>query len=295
MTPLTLILLFAFMPVIKAESPKSWILKSDLLAGKPFGFEFILNNFSDFSSGVTKNLDVIDAELHGLVSRKDDATYIGVDFENILPTDMSTGRESIKLRSTLPLYEGLYIFKIKHMPSAACGLWSVIQLVDNTSMSFEITPQSVGFITTFPNDKCVVAKDTSPPIISDVPYTSFESAFNNAKGGVYAIEWRADVVNVWEWVRDDVPADVKNGTSPDPSTWGPAWVQYNGDCQQRLYIQIWTTFCAPSAQDYYFNSTCFPTAPICTHYVAQNPSAFEDAYVSTSSESTPYPKLKLGL
>ena len=282
MTPLGIVFLLALIRFSKADLPKSWTLKTDLVAGKPFGFDFILNNSSDFSQGLTKTLDVIDAQLHGLVSRKDEALYIGVDFENLLPTDMSAGRESIKLRSNVPLYGGLYIFEIDHMPSAVCGLWSVIQLVDSAFMGVEIVPQTMGFLSTFPNNQCVVAKDTTPSIITDVPYTSFESAFNNAKGGVYAIEWRADVVNVWEWVRDDVPADIKNGTSPDPGTWGPAWVQFTGNCQQRLYIQIWTTFCAPWAQNDYYNSTCFPKAPICTHFVAQNPSAFQDAYVSIS-------------
>jgi len=285
MNLLNVVLLFALMGVIKAESPKSWTLKTDLITGKPFGFDFIVDNSSDFSQGLTKNLDAIDAELHGLISRKDDAMYIGVDFENILPTDMSTGRESINLRSRSPLYEGLYIFEIKHMPSAACGLWSVIRLVDDTLMGFEIAPQSMTFLATTPSEQCFISKDSSPPIITEVPYTSFESAFNNANGGTYAIEWKADVVSVWEWVRDDVPADVKNGTSPDPSTWGPAWIQYKGNCQQRLHIQIWTTFCAPWAQNDYYNSTCFRTAPICTHYVAQNPSAFQDAYVSIPPES----------
>lgn len=283
MNLLSIVRLFALMIIVRAESPKSWTLKTDLIAGKPFGFDFLLDNSSDFSQGHTKNLDAIDAELHGLVSRKDEAIYIGVDFENILPTDTSTGRESINLRSNIPLYEGLYVFEIKHMPSAACGLWSVIRLVDDTLMGFEIAPQTDGFIMITPNEQCVVAKDSSPPIIIDRPYPTFGGAFNNAKGGVYAIEWRADVVNVWQWVRDDVPADVKNGTSPDPSTWGPAWIQYKGNCQQRLYVQFWTTFCAPWAQQDYFKSTCFSTAPICTHYVSQNPSAFQDAYVSTES------------
>ena len=116
--------------------------------------------------------------------------------------------------------------------------------------------------------------------IPNIPHTTAASGFNNGKGGVYAVEWRAAIVYLWQWVRDAVPADLKNGTSPDPSSWGSPYVQLTGDCQQRLYIQIWTTFCAPWAQNDYFNSSCFSTAPLCTDYVSQHPSAFQDAYVS---------------
>ena len=122
MTLLCLPLLFGLIYFTAAESPKSWVFKQDLIVGKLFDFDFILNNSSDFSQGLTKTLNAADAEVHGLVSRKDDALYVGVDFDNVPPADMSAGRESIQLRTNTPLYEGLYIFKIKHMPSAACGL-----------------------------------------------------------------------------------------------------------------------------------------------------------------------------
>lgn len=80
------------------------------------------------------------------------------------------------------------------------------------------------------------------------------------------------------------PIEVKNGSTVDPTTWGPPRAQYLGDCRvnmdkkQELNIRIYTTFCPPLARDDYYRSDCFHTAPSCYQYVANNPSAYQNAY-----------------
>jgi hypothetical protein len=47
--------------------------------------------------------------------------------------------------------------------------------------------------------------------------SSFGSPFNAGGGGVYAMEWTNSGINIWQWARKDVPADVKGGSaSPNP-------------------------------------------------------------------------------
>ena len=74
------------------------------------------------------------------------------------------------------------------MPSAVCGLWSEIQLIDNSGTGVSITPYMFDFITFHANDKGFISKCKFLPIITDISYISFESAFNNTKEGVYAFE-----------------------------------------------------------------------------------------------------------
>lgn len=80
------------------------------------------------------------------------------------------------------------------------------------------------------------------------------------------------------------PIEVKNGSIVDPTTWGPPRAQYLGDCRfnmdkkQEPNMRIYITFCPLLALDDYYRSDCFRTAPSCYQYVANNPSAYQNAY-----------------
>jgi len=48
---------------------------------------------------------------------------------------------------------------------------------------------------------------------------SYGSAFNKAKGGVYATWLESDALKIYWFPRDKIPTDIKSG-KPDPSNWG---------------------------------------------------------------------------
>lgn len=62
--------------------------------------------------------------------------------------------------------------------------------------------------------------------------------FNEAGGGVLALEWRAEGIRSWLWARQSIPQDITLGAAststqrkPDPSTWGKAMADFpNTSC-----------------------------------------------------------------
>ena len=51
------------------------------------------------------------------------------------------------------------------------------------------------------------------------PGYSFGPKFNQAGGGVWAVEWSSRGLFVWRWGRSNVPVDVLE-EKPDPASWG---------------------------------------------------------------------------
>ena len=68
------------------------------------------------------------------------------------------------------------------------------------------------------NNDCAVASNPSGCSVTDSQAMSYVEAFNAAQGGVYAMKWTSDAINVYWWARRDIPQDVISG-NPDPSTW----------------------------------------------------------------------------
>ncbi len=235
-----------------------------------------------------ETIGFLEATNGGLLSSRNGSIYIGVNYKDQLPTDSSVGRQSVNLWSYVHLSEGLYIIDILHAPTAACGLWSSLrlELVDPVSSfeAFLINPNEINWLGDLASTKCFQSKNDTIPVRAEDDNGPFASAINNEGGALYAFEWRADMVNIWIWMGDKAPSELKNGTIVDPTTWGPPQAQYLGECQvnldrkHELNIRILSTFCPPWAPDEYYKSDCFRTAPICHQYVANNPSAFQDAY-----------------
>ena len=48
---------------------------------------------------------------------------------------------------------------------------------------------------------------------------SYGTSFNENGGGVYAMEWTSDLINIYFFPRNAIPADITSG-NPDPSGWG---------------------------------------------------------------------------
>jgi hypothetical protein len=59
---------------------------------------------------------------------------------------------------------------------------------------------------------------------------TFGETYNNAGGGVVAMELRDAGIRMWQFGRSSIPADITAGT-PDPSTWSEATADFpSTDC-----------------------------------------------------------------
>lgn len=49
--------------------------------------------------------------------------------------------------------------------------------------------------------------------------SSYGDVFNGVGGGVYALQWTSDAIQIWHFSRGDIPQDIIDKV-PDPSNWG---------------------------------------------------------------------------
>lgn len=137
--------------------------------------------------------------------------------------------------------------------------------------------------------------------------SSYGDGFNANNGGVYAMEWTSDHLDIWFFGRDNVPEGV-SGDSPDPSGWGEPTTTFNGGdgCDidshfkdQRIVFD--TTFCGKLKIDQIFqslltvisgdwagqvfdqDSQCSALASNCEDFVKNNPQAFAESYWTVNS------------
>lgn len=141
---------------------------------------------------------------------------------------------------------------------------------------------------------------------------SYGSGFNTAGGGVYATLLSSSGIQIWMWNAGGVPGDVKNG-APNPSGWGEPVAAWGTGCNYGaafssmqivslyslypfyhsiLLTWLWiinTAFCGAWAGNVWANTAspcaagvatcnCASLASSCNTYVAENPSAFDEAY-----------------
>lgn len=125
--------------------------------------------------------------------------------------------------------------------------------------------------------------------------STYGTSFNDIGGGIMAVEWRDAGIRVWQFQSDDVPSDITND-APDPSTWGTALADFPdtkcdiGNHFRNASIIANIDLCGSLGEAKYASSGCpndcvgshtciGGTSPTnCTDYVANNPSAFANAY-----------------
>jgi hypothetical protein len=100
------------------------------------------------------------------------------------------------------------------------------------------------------------------------------------------MEWTSQWIRVWFFPRSQVPASILNG-QPDPSSFGLPQANFEGECNfdghfANHSIIFDTTFCGNLAGPMYASQNCPMTNPngwtSCDDFVADNPSAFVNAY-----------------
>ena len=211
------------------------------------------------------------------------------------------GRNSVRLTSTKQYTHGLVVLDLAHMPGSACGIWPAFWMTGpNWPNNGEIdiiegvNYQSTNAMTMHSNGGCqMVNKDCQGESGCGVQAggpSSYGDGFNNANGGVYAMEWTSSAINIWFFGRGSIPNGA-TGDNPDPSTWGNPTASFQGgsgctidDHFNNNNIVFDTTFCGDWAGAVWGqDSTCSAKAATCQDYVQNNPSAFQSAYWSINS------------
>ncbi|CAK7202103.1 hypothetical protein SEUCBS139899_004823 [Sporothrix eucalyptigena] len=125
--------------------------------------------------------------------------------------------------------------------------------------------------------------------------STYGATYNSDGGGTVAVEWRDAGIRMWQFAEGSIPADITAG-NPDPSTWGTALADFPdtkcniGTHFTNASIIVNIDLCGSLGEAKYPSSSCpkncvgdytciggsSPTN--CTDYVANNPSAFTDAY-----------------
>jgi hypothetical protein len=123
---------------------------------------------------------------------------------------------------------------------------------------------------------------------------TYGTEFNNAGGGVYAMEWTDSSISVWFFPRDspgiaafETPSNSTSNTTQtlDPFTFGTPLAKFQGsgcDFTERfkdLKIIFDTTFCGEWAGRVW-DDTCAASTGVktCEEYVQNNPEVFASAY-----------------
>ncbi|KAL6703448.1 nicotinate-nucleotide diphosphorylase (carboxylating) [Coniothyrium glycines] len=125
-----------------------------------------------------------------------------------------------------------------------------------------------------------------------VKLASYGTPFNEAGGGVYAMEWTDSSITVWFFSHADpntallFPSFPSNSTVPDPSQWPSPLAHFSGngcDFAQRfkdMKIIFDTTFCGEWAGREWEKGGCKAKTGVdtCEKFVEENPEAFTEAF-----------------
>ncbi|RAL00521.1 glycoside hydrolase family 16 protein [Aspergillus ibericus CBS 121593] len=266
---------------------------------------------TDPTAGFVDYVDETTAEANGLVNTSSSSVYMGVDHTNVAS---SSGRQSVRIASDTTYTHGLFILDLAHMPGGICGTWPAfwllgsdwpnngeIDIIEGVNQqttndmtlhtSDGCTINNSGFTGTLTTDNCYVdaagQSSNAGCGITDPSTESYGTGFNANGGGVFATEWTSSAISIYFFPRGSIPSDIATG-SPDPSTWGTPVASFAGSCDidehfTGMQIIFDTTFCGDWAGNVWSSGSCASAASTCSDYVANNPSAFTDAYWTVNS------------
>jgi hypothetical protein len=273
------------------------------------------NFFQDFSfftgtdptGGFVQYTSAATANSSGLAGHSNNAVYLGVDHTTMNPTG---GRESVRVSSNKAYTHGLFIADIAHMPDSTCGVWPAFWTVgpnwpsfgeidiiegvnDGTTDSVTLhtssgcTMQSTGAVASsvLESGDCGAGNGHTGCSTTTTNSSNYGSGFNAVGGGVYAMEWTSQAIQVYFFPRaSGIPSDITSG-SPNPSSWTKPIAAFSGSgCNidqhfKNHNIVFDTTFCGQWAgQVWGANAKCSALASTCNDYVAKTPSAFASSY-----------------
>ncbi|EKJ67961.1 hypothetical protein FPSE_11772 [Fusarium pseudograminearum CS3096] len=271
-------------------------------------FEFF--NEKDPTNGFVEYIDADSANSEGLAGFVDGQVYMGVDYKTKNP---SNGRKSVRVTSHDSFTHGLFIADIAHMPGSIPGVWPAYWMFSNKGTWPDdgeidvlegVSTQTENKITLHTGPGCTITNDgsdQSTTLVNDncnaggasegcgqctADNQNYGDGFNDIGGGVYATEWTSDHIAVWFFHRGRIPQDIQSG-NPDPASWGTPTAKFNGgqgcnidDHFRNNNIVFDTTFCGDWAgsPDVWNKNPETASLGECNDYVANNPSAFKNAY-----------------
>ncbi|KAI9736281.1 MAG: hypothetical protein M1834_001167 [Cirrosporium novae-zelandiae] len=297
--------------------------------GEGFFDNFDFYTGQDPTSGFVDYQCESDAQDAGLISADSSSVYMGVEHgsdSNDLDTD-GPGRKSVRIESKEKWTHGLFIADIAHMPGAACGVWPAFwTLGDGTwpaggeiDIIEGVNHQTTNLMNLHTSDTCTVAgADESGTLLDNDCSVSHSTSgcgvtasggsgysaaqtygdgFNDADGGVYALEWTSDFIKLWFWTRSQIPSSILAG-EPDVTTFGTPQANYQGSCdidshfsQHKIIFD--TTFCGDYAGNVFTSQGCpasynddgtaMSSMDSCKAYVANNAEEYENAYWEVNS------------
>ncbi|KAF7984285.1 hypothetical protein HWV62_15239 [Athelia sp. TMB] len=290
---------------------------SSTIVGSEFLSAFSFEAIADPTDGFVTYVDQSEAQSAGLVSTTSNSFRMGADSTSVL-SPSGAGRKSVRIKSNAAYTNHVAVFDLTHMPEG-CGTWPAIWETDeadwpnsgeidivegvnnvipnqstlHTGPGCSIPPNGAvsQYGTTVGTDCNANDNGNAGCGVQSPDSNSFGPNFNSDGGGYYAMERSSTYIKVWFWSRDSayIPAAFTNGASSiDTSTWGePTAFFPNTDCNisssfGSLNIIINLTFCGDwaGASSVYASSGCPST---CVDYVAENPSAFANAYFDFTS------------
>ena len=276
---------------------------TDTFDASNFFSSFDFFDGGDPTHGAVKYNNAAIANTSALAGYAQDAIYVGVDYTTKNPDG---GRQSVRLESKKEFTQGLIIADIAHMPKQVCGSWPALWTANTADWPASgeidiiegVNLQDANSVTLHTADGCSMNNAASPGTVmasencnEQSGYTgcgqktqnaqNYGNSFNSNNGGVYALDWTVEHINVYFFPRSAIPADITAGL-PDPSTWGTPTASFTGSCDidnhfKNHKIIINTTFCGDWAGAVW-GDQCGALAPTCEQYVAENPEAFAEVY-----------------
>ncbi|RMZ80280.1 hypothetical protein DV738_g2842, partial [Chaetothyriales sp. CBS 135597] len=257
-----------------------------------------------------------DAASYNLTYASASSAVIRVDNRE---TDASTGRLSARVESKSTYASGLFVFDIRHAPFG-CALWPALWLTDPSNWPTNgeidvvegmnaITGNQVTLHTTGGCKMNVKRKETGEALQNDCHNTtnsnagcgvkgtdsSFGPDFNQAGGGVYAMELRDAGIRTWFFDRSSLPDDLSVlsstttatnlTTAPNPHSWSEPLADFpSTNCDISSHFRNQSIIAnidlcgqgAGSTNSYTTQSQCSGT---CVDYVSTaSGSTWDDAY-----------------
>ncbi|KAK4691008.1 hypothetical protein P7C71_g5904, partial [Lecanoromycetidae sp. Uapishka_2] len=270
----------------------------DDYSGNNFLNMFTFDTEDDPTNGYVNYVDSSTAQEDNLTSVENGIVTIRSDSSSIAS---GRGRNSVRLTSKAQYTHGLVVLDLQHMPGSACGIWPAFWMTgpswpNNGEIDIieGVNYQSQNAMTMHSSSGCsMVSEDcegsTGCGVQTGGP-ASFGDGFNAANGGVYAMEWTSEAINIWFFSRSSIPNGA-TGDAPDPSAWGNPTASFQGgsgcDIDQHFQnnnIVFDTTFCGDWAGSVWSqDATCSSKAATCQDYVMNNPEAFTEAYWTINS------------